>query len=193
MGKKAELGGVVDKLNHDLNVLYKNTRQLEGKVTEKVETIGTQIANNSTEVQLLAKDVKDSIQDMAQFMQIFEKHDEKEMEKYDSINEGLRDLDKKVDEYMVKTDQHTKDMKWVKEVADKGKTYMIRGAQTVTVVTAAIGVITVVHPLLKDYYVEAGKSSRIEYTETQKAAYYKKKYEDTKAAIDRRKAKDNDE
>jgi len=193
MGKKAELGGVVDKLNHDLNVLYKNTRQLEGKVTEKVETIGTQIANNSTEVQLLAKDVKDSIQDMAQFMQIFEKHDEKEMEKYDAIDNGLRDLDKKVDDYMVKTDQHTKDMKWIKEVADKGKTYMIRGAWTVTLFTAAIGVITVVHPFIKDYYMEAGKASRVEYTDRQKAAYHKKKYEDAQAAIDRRKVKDNNE
>lgn len=187
MGKN---DAVIEKLSKDLDTLYENSRQAESRSALKMDALEDKVGENNTDIQLLAKDVKASISSMADFMQLFEKHDEKEMEKYDSIESSLQALDKKVDGYITKTDAHTEDMKWLKEVAAKGKLYMIRGTWTVTLGGMLFGLLVFVHPFAKEYFIsQAASEGRLntKYTDEQKKEYYKRMFN---TAIEAQKNKD---
>lgn len=166
---------VVEKLSQDLNTLYENSRQLESKVSDKVSQLESSIGKNNVDLQLLTKDVKDSLTSMSDFMNLFEKHDEKEMEKYASIEESLKALNSKVDSYVTMTDNHTADMKWLKEIAAKGRTAMIRGAWTITTLGVIGPGIVFLHPFIRDFYVnQALDAAKPTYSASDKKKYYEK-------------------
>ena len=175
MGKHEEL----DRIDRDIKTLWTNAKEMESKLTNKIDNVESKLNANNVDLKLLSKDVKSSIEGMSDFMVLFRSHDEKEMEKYESIEVSLRSLDSKVSSYSAVTDTQIKDIGYLKTIAEKGKLYMIRGTWTVTILGVLMSFAYVVSPFAKEYIIaKAARDGRLYtprvYSPAEKSTYYDK-------------------
>lgn len=181
------------RIDNDIKTLWENSKLLEDKLLGSIDKVDTRVNDNNTDLQLLNKDVRTAIDGMKDFMEIFKVHDEKEMEKYDTIETSISEVKASIIRYSSLVEDQGKDIAELKQVAEKGKTYMIKGTAWLVAVGTIVSVLWTAHPYIKEYVsdkaVEEYKSKH-NYTEEEKIKYYTKRYQEAKALLEERKQKD---
>lgn len=147
---------------NDVNNIGRALRELEKSVESKAEASELRVSENITDLKLLTKDVKASIGGMQKFMELFKEHDEKEMEKYDTINSNISSIqtnftdeihsvNNKLDSYMSVTEKHSESIKSLQVSAEEGSLYVKKVTWTIGLLTSFVTVLWLMFPVVNDY------------------------------------------
>ena len=178
----------------DINTLWGSMRDLERSVQDKLDSTEAKVSENNTDLKLLAKDVKDSIDGMRDFMALFKQHDEKEMAKYDSINKSVDEMKEafkdelhavntKLDAYITATKDQPDDIAVLKKSAEKSSTFTKRVTWTVSILTTVATILWLIFPSVNSHMkeqaiLEAKVKESLQpkvFTVEEKMKYYDKK------------------
>lgn len=115
MGNEATTEG----LRKDIDNLAKSFRDSEEKLYDRIRESEKDLHENNTNIKLVIQKVQD-------FIEMFEKHDTNEMEKYTSIDASIKDMKREIkkleDKYATKEDVNAikDDVKTVADDVKKG-------------------------------------------------------------------------